>query len=271
MLFRLYRLLTRIPVLGPVFLRAWYQYLAGEVRDTDWGFMNYGYADPSAPDGRPVLEPDLALERYSVNLYHHVASAVDITGKEVLEIGSGRGAGAAYVYKYLRPKTLVGVDFAPNAVDLSNQNHAGDGLSYQVGNAEALSFGDHSFDVVLNVESAHCYKSIATFLEEVYRVLRPDGYLLIADLGPVSLINTLRAQMAKSRLQVIGETDITPNVLAAMEADHQRKLAVLQAKAPRLIVKLAVDFMGAPGSRIWRRLESGKYSYVSSVLQKIAA
>lgn len=50
------------------------------------------------------------------------------------------------------------------------------------GNAEHLPFPARSFDIVLNVESSHLYTNINKFLEEVYRVLKPDGYFCWADL-----------------------------------------------------------------------------------------
>ena len=34
-------------------------------------------------------------------LYHYVAAAVDLDGKKVLEVGSGRGGGANYVTRVL--------------------------------------------------------------------------------------------------------------------------------------------------------------------------
>ncbi len=35
---------------------------------------------------------------------------------------------------------------------------------------------------MINIESSHCYGSMTRFLSEVSRVLRPNGYLLLADL-----------------------------------------------------------------------------------------
>lgn len=55
--------------------------------------MNYGFV-ALEPD---VSELDLAEEdendRYFLQLYNHVATAVDLKGKQVLEVGSGRGGG----------------------------------------------------------------------------------------------------------------------------------------------------------------------------------
>ena len=54
--------------------------------------MNYGYIDLNGE--LPLeLNPDDEEDRYFIQLYHHVATAVDIQGKDVLEVGSGRGGG----------------------------------------------------------------------------------------------------------------------------------------------------------------------------------
>jgi hypothetical protein len=71
----------------------WYQHLAKSYRKDDWRFMNYGYAPLEDPPDMIPLEPADATDRYCIQLYHHVASAIDLSGLEVLEIGSGRGGG----------------------------------------------------------------------------------------------------------------------------------------------------------------------------------
>src|SRR5437016_10678551 len=70
---------------------------------------------------------------------------------------------------------MVGIDLSDKAVDFCNQNYAIDALSFRQGDAENLPLSDASVDVVVNLESSHCYGSMDRFLSEVYRVLRPGG------------------------------------------------------------------------------------------------
>ena len=53
-------------------------------------FMNYGYAslDPNA--GKLELDEKDEGYRYSIQLYHHVASAIDLKGRKVLEVDCDR-------------------------------------------------------------------------------------------------------------------------------------------------------------------------------------
>ena len=149
------------------------------------------------------------------------------SGKDVLEIGSGRGGGAAFIARSLKPKTLIGLDFSSSATALARARYQRqDGsLTYVQGDAEHLFFDAASFDLVLNVESAHCYGSIARFVSEVHRVLRSSGELLFTDF--VSKRNgaqeRLQTALTEGELQLVRLEDITPNVIRALELDETRK------------------------------------------------
>jgi len=47
--------------------------------------MNYGYAELNGTE--LDLQGELEKDRYFIQLYHHVAAAVDLNGKKVLEVG----------------------------------------------------------------------------------------------------------------------------------------------------------------------------------------
>ena len=248
--------------------KGWYQYLARKYDDSNWTFMNYGYidSDPNAPE--IILSPDEEQERYSAQLYHRVASAVNIEGKDVLEVGSGRGGGSVYIAKQLKPASMRGVDIAANSVNLSNSRHKFPNLSYSVGDAEDLPFEDDKFFAVVNVESSHGYGSMLKFLKEVRRVLEPGGYFLFADLRPADDMVLLKELFKKSGMDLKEEEDIAPNVLKSLEADNERKLNLIGNMIPKFLSKSFTDFAGIRGSKIWQGLESGAIGYLRVVLQK---
>jgi SAM-dependent methyltransferase len=167
-------------------LKAWrfvYDLLAycygGEIL---WTYMNYGYLPA---DGKLVtLDKDDNVSArvknsdiYSIQLYHAVVSVVECEGKNLLEVGSGRGGGASYVSRYLKPKDVTGVELSSQAVQLANRIHKGvPNLHFVQGDACNLkNLPDNSYDVVFNVESSHCYPDFKKFLSEVHRVLTPGG------------------------------------------------------------------------------------------------
>ena len=89
--------------------RACYGALAKRVPTPDWAFMNYGYATAAADaDTIPRLQPSDERDRLCIQLYLHAIDHADLRGKDVLEVGSGRGGGASYISRYLQPRAMTG-------------------------------------------------------------------------------------------------------------------------------------------------------------------
>lgn len=253
-----------------VLWRWWYERWARQVDSGVWTFMNYGYA---WPDGSlpPVLQPEDEPDRYCAQLYHRVAIPGQLAGKEVLEVGAGRGGGAAFVARYHRPARLTAVDFSPQAVAFCQERHRLDSLEFRVGDAESLPFPDASFDAVLNVESSHCYGSMPAFLAEVTRVLRPGGFFLYADLREGPEMEALAARLAALPGMKVTETeDLTGQVAAALTQDHGRKQQMIDSLIPAAQRGRFREFAGLEGSTIHRNLANRTLRYCRWVLQRDA-
>ncbi len=270
------------PSVGRMLVKLWYRYMTHLDKDAEMVFMNYGYAPIEGEEGRSVndeagdattalkLRSEDEGNRYSIQLYHHVASGVYLAGRDVLEIGCGRGGGASYVARYLGPRSVTGMDLAPNAVAFCRRHHASDRLHFVCGDAVALPFVDASFDAVINVESSHCYGSMREFLSEVRRVLRPGGHLLLADRRDQKGTETLRGQLLRSGLQILREQRITPNILRALDLDNERRMHLIQRGVPGLTRKLFKQFAATPGTSMYESFRKGHWEYVSFVLRKSA-
>jgi ubiquinone/menaquinone biosynthesis C-methylase UbiE len=248
--------------------RYWYDFLAGRYQQADWLFMNYGYA-PTASTARELSlrSPD-QHHRYSIQLYEHVVSAVNLRGARVLEIGCGRGGGCSYLARYRDPASILGVDISSRAIAFCRRVHSVPGLTFQEGDAEALPCPSGAFDFVLNVESSHCYGSLPLFLAEVFRVLQPGGCFLWADLVSQERLADARRQFEAAGFRDRGEAVITPNVLHALELDSGHRRQMIQRLVPRIMAPCVEDFAGVRGTRVYESLRSGTIQYVSSVLQK---
>src|SRR5436853_1108557 len=145
--------LNHAPGLRRILWHVFFDLLASRFRDVGWWtLMNYGYAEAGG-SGRPFdLHPRDEAERYPIALYRHVATLAPLVGRDVLEVGSGRGGGASFVARYLKPRRMIGLDFSRQAVTFSNTQHVIANLHFQKGDAEQLPFPDESFDSVINVE-----------------------------------------------------------------------------------------------------------------------
>lgn len=265
----LYARLCRIsPRFNKFSKRVMYQLMARYYQKEDWTFMNYGYAHLADEDLSPTLAPHDEPNRFCIQLYHHIAGAINLAGLRVLEIGSGRGGGSAYIKRYLQPRAMIGLDYSKNAVALCRRTYTVEGLTFLPGDAENLPFDDQSFDVVVNVESSHCYRAMERFLAEAQRVLRVGGHFLFADFRDRERIPELESQLLGAGMQLRRKRNITANVVAALDQDHARKLAQIRQGSPRLVTGLLQQFAGMKGSRIYRRFKDELVIYQSFVLQK---
>lgn len=236
---------------------------------SSWTQMNYGYAGDGANPHTVALAPEDEQERFCHQLYLKTVDGLDLRDREVVEVSCGRGGGASFVHRYLRPRTLTGVDIAQSAVEFCRRVHRRPGLRFVQGDAEELPLFDESADAIINVEASFCYGDMSRFLAEVRRVLRPGGVFLYADLRHTEELPGLDAALAKSDLEIRQRTDITRNVVRALELDGMRRMAGVTTLAPRFMRHAMKAFAGAPGSRIPTLLATGRMRYQAFVLQKL--
>jgi len=241
---------------------------AALLRRSDTPYLNYGFA-PLDVKAKLDLDPTDEAYRLSIQLYAHVAGARNLTGKDVLEIGCGRGGGASYMARYLHPGSLTGVDLSAAAIRFCREQHKLNGLRFLRGQAEDLPLPNGSFDVVVNIESSHCYPSFDRFLDEVTRVLRPKGELLFADLRARAEVPWLREQLVQ-RFTIIDEECITSNVVRALELDSDRRTMIIQQRAPRFLHHRLQQFASVKGSSRFDSFASGAVQYIRFLLQKRA-
>ncbi|MDX6576078.1 MAG: hypothetical protein QOE96_2031 [Blastocatellia bacterium] len=256
------------PSLKRRMIKIWYELLVVIDRDRDITFMNYGYSSLEGSGTKIVLDEAEQANRYSIQLYRHVAGAIDLKEKKVVEIGSGRGGGASYIARHLQPGSMTGIDISKNAVEFCKNYYSVDGLSFTQGDAENIPLADNSVDVVVNLESSHCYGSMAQFLSEVHRVLSPNGYFLFSDHRDRDQINLLREQIENSGLKLIKQNDITLNVVKALDLDNDRKQKIIAHKCPRLLKGEAEEFAAIKGTKTYESFKSGYSRYLSFVLHK---
>ena len=257
---------------GLLFTNAWYSLVSKLDKHADATLMNYGYADPSDGSGAGVeLGPQVEADRFALALYHHVASATALRGKDVLEIGCGRGGGAAYVARTFAPRRFVGLDINKGAIAFDRRFYREQkNLNFVVGDAHAMPFPENAFDAVLNIESAHHYSDVERFLGEVHRVLRPGGFLMMACFPRKNQMSLLRESLKRSHFECTFEENITPNVLRALELDSARREELVLRLCPPPLRTFGREFAGVLGSRLYDSFNSGKLQYLNFVLRKHA-
>jgi SAM-dependent methyltransferase len=228
-------------------------------------FMNFGYSDG---DKELSVKEQNESDRYSTQLYHHLAIETEIINKDIVDIGCGRGGGLSYIARNFSPASAIGIDLEKTAIFFCNRHYKHKCLSFLQSDAQNLNLENNSCDVVMNVESSHRYPDMQSFLGEVLRILRPYGYFLFTDFRYDHEIEDLKRELSASGMSVLKERFINKEVIAALELDDERRRDLVNKLVPKFLHKIALNFAGTIGSETYYRFVTGKYVYFSYVLRK---
>jgi ubiquinone/menaquinone biosynthesis C-methylase UbiE len=105
------------------------------------------------------------------------------TNGKVLEIAPGPGYFCIELARLGNYK-IAGLDISKSFVEIARKNAADAGLKidFQQGNASALPFEDNTFDFTFCQAAFKNFSEPVKAIVEMYRVLRPGGVSVIADL-----------------------------------------------------------------------------------------
>lgn len=154
-------------------------------------YQNLGYWD----DGADSL--DAAAEGLAVR----VAATAGIGGRDsVLDVGCGFAEHDMLWAKHFAPQRIVAVNVCTEQLvtaarmfpDLNEKN-----VHLVTADAVRLPFDNSRFDAVLGVESAFHFLPRTDFFSEAFRVLRPGGRLVLADLCGVTRPLALKDRLAE--------------------------------------------------------------------------
>ncbi|MEA2042813.1 MAG: methyltransferase domain-containing protein [Bacteroidota bacterium] len=249
--------------------RLWHRMITSFDKERSTVFMNYGYTGENGEFEKLKLKEKDQPNKYSIQLYDHVARNFKFAGKHVLEVGSGRGGGAAFLAEYYKPKSYTGLDISKKTLKFCNSKHrAVKGLRFVKGHAEALPFKDNCFDALVNVESARVYGNIPKFFTEVYRVLKPGGKFLFADMIKPGDIEKINKGLEDAGLSLVEKINIRKNVVKALQLDTEYRKEHIHKKAPKFLHKSFYQFAGVEGSERYDAFDKNRIDYWSYTLEK---
>lgn len=248
--------------------RIWHNLMNSFDKDRTNLFMNYGYASSNGEFAHLNLSKQDEPYRYFIQLYDYVTKNHDFTNSRVLEVGSGRGGGASFITRYKKPEQYIGLDISQNTIDLCNRHHNVEGLDFVKGDAQNLPFEDKNFDAVVNVESARAYPDIATFLNEVHRVLKDDGKFFFADMMKAQDVEIMRKLLNEKGFTVEAESDIRENVVMAMEKNTERNKTAINKRIHWMLRGAFYEFAGVQGSNRYYAFYNSHMHYRSFTLTK---
>lgn len=99
-------------------------------------------------------------------------------GRRVLDVGCGTGYGSFFLASY-SANWVEALDIHPGALEYARHVYQHPRLRFHEGDALELPFPDLSFDFVFSSQVIEHVTSSEKFLQEIRRVLRPNGFCLI--------------------------------------------------------------------------------------------
>jgi len=147
-------------------------------KNVHWGY----WADPGAATHTPE-DFRQATDALTARL---LMQAQPAPGQRILDVGCGFGGTVALLNEHYTDLDMTGLNIDPRQIDraietvqpLAKRNNK---IAFVVGDACALPFPDACFDTMLAVECIFHFRSRITFFNEVQRVLRPGGRLVLSD------------------------------------------------------------------------------------------
>jgi 2-polyprenyl-3-methyl-5-hydroxy-6-metoxy-1,4-benzoquinol methylase len=138
-------------------------------------FFKTGYL----PTGERVV-PDFPDDNFENHLKVYKFLAQFASEKDVLDVGCGTGYGTAYLAE--NAKSIVGIDISKQALRWARKHYpVTDFIEMDV---QQLRFANNTFDLIVSSENFEHLPNQEKHLDELARVLRPDGLCFVASPNP---------------------------------------------------------------------------------------
>lgn len=115
---------------------------------------------------------------YAEHLTRYMCARQITKDRIVLDIASGSGYGSKLLAD--GAKHVYGVDNDKTAVAYAKQKYDAENITYIEGNAESIPLENSTMDVVVTFETIEHVRDYTKFVEEIKRVLKPNGLLLVS-------------------------------------------------------------------------------------------
>lgn len=103
--------------------------------------------------------------------------------QKILEIGCGNGVGTQLILEFFRPNEFIATEFDERLVEIARMKNRASKVIVEAGNATDLRFADNNFDAVIGLSVIHHIPNWKDCVDELHRVVKPNGLLIIKELS----------------------------------------------------------------------------------------
>lgn len=103
--------------------------------------------------------------------------------KKILEIGCGNGIGTRLIHEYFKPSELIATEYDESLVEITKEKVKDINVLVEQADATKFRFVDNEFDAVVGLSVIHHIPNWEKALDELYRIIKPNGLLIIKELS----------------------------------------------------------------------------------------
>lgn len=105
----------------------------------------------------------------------------NIRSEVIVDLASGTGDMAIELLN-INPKIIYALDISPGMLDVLKRKNKDERMLIEVAESENMPLDNHSVDIVTIAFGIRNFESMEKSLNEIYRVLRPNGLLIVLEM-----------------------------------------------------------------------------------------
>lgn len=146
------------------------------------------------PSGEKGVEIGNMMHQSNFSMIKHAIDFLEIfENSKVLEIGHGNAKHLEYLFKNKPKLAYFGLEISElmykQAIENATHLSLSQSIHFQLYDGENIPFKDDSFDAVFTVNTLYFWQNPIHFIQELYRVLKPKGKLIITFIQEKSFKN----------------------------------------------------------------------------------
>lgn len=146
---------------------------------------------------------------------HLLSWLPDIEPQVVMDLGSGTGYASPQLKARYPQALLLSLDLAEGMLAFARGRHSLQQHQHVCGDAEQLPLADSSVDLVFSSLAIQWCEQPDLLFAELERVLKPGGQILVATLGPTTLVELKQAWSAVDDDRHVNEFPPLESILGA--------------------------------------------------------
>ncbi len=107
----------------------------------------------------------------------------------LLDIGTGSGQFIQTILDTINVSEIIGIDPGSDGFAEAKEKFRNDSIQFRQMNAQKLDFADNTFDLITMSKALHHLPLLTESFQEMKRVLKPDGFLILSEMFSDNLNN----------------------------------------------------------------------------------